>query len=135
VLDVGTGTGLLAVAAAKRGARQVVGCDNDPEATAAARRHAHLNGVALHVVQADGGRPFRARVFDLVLANLVAPLLLARREELRALLAPRGTLVLSGLLDRDVREVCEVFGAALGAPRVTTDGEWAALVFEAPARS
>ena len=128
VLDVGTGTGLLAVAAAKRGASLAVGADNDPEATHAAARHAALNQVAVCVVQADGGRAFPPGAFDLVLANLMAPLLLERRAELAALLAPGGVLVLSGLLDTDVAEVKAGY-ASLGLPAVRSDGEWAALVF------
>ena len=128
VLDVGTGAGLLAVAAAKLGASVVVAADNDPEATHAALGHASLNGVALRVVQADGGRAFRARAFDLVLANLMAPLLLERQAELSALLAPGAALVLSGLLDTDVADVGKAY-AKLGPPALLADGEWAALVF------
>jgi ribosomal protein L11 methyltransferase len=128
VLDVGTGTGLLAVAAAKRGATLVAGVDNDPEATAAARRHAALNEVALHVVQGDGGAPFQPSAFDLVLANLMAPLLIERRRELTALVARGGALVVSGLLESDVAEVSAAYETC-GAPFVRTDGEWAALRF------
>jgi ribosomal protein L11 methyltransferase len=133
VLDVGTGTGLLAVAAAKRGARIVAGVDNDPEATAVARRHAALNEVTLHVVQGDGGAPFQSAAFDLVLANLMAPLLIERRRELAGLLAKGGALVVSGLLETDVDEVQAAYEAC-GAPSVRTDGEWAALHFRAPSR-
>ena len=128
MLDVGTGTGLLAVAAAKLGASLVVGTDNDPEASASARRHAALNRVSISVVQADGGRPFRTGGFDVVLANLMAPLLLERRSELASLLTRDGTLILSGLLDTDVAEVTAVYDG-LGPPQVHADGEWAALVF------
>jgi ribosomal protein L11 methyltransferase len=128
VLDLGTGAGLLAVAAAKRGAAFVAGVDNDPEATTAARRHAELNAVRIHVVQGDGGRPFRPSSFDLVLANLMAPLLLERRLELRGLLTPGAALVLSGLLDSDLAEVGAAYEAC-GVPAVRMDGEWAALVF------
>lgn len=132
VLDVGTGTGFLAVAAAKRGASLSVGTDNDPEATQAARRHASLNCVALGVVQADVAQPFPPRAFDLVLANLMAPLLLERRHELIALLARGATLILSGLLDTDVAEVTAAY-FPLGPPAVRRDGEWAALVLRNPA--
>jgi len=128
VLDVGAGTGLLGVAAARRGARLVAGVDNDPEAVHSVRRHAGLNGVRLLAVLGDGGRPFQAEAFDLVLANLMAPLLLERRDELVRLLAPRAALVLSGLLLADVTEVSQAY-AGLGPPSTETDGEWAALVF------
>ncbi|HSD29059.1 MAG TPA: 50S ribosomal protein L11 methyltransferase, partial [Vicinamibacteria bacterium] len=101
-LDLGAGTGLLAVAAVRLGASFVCASDIDPEATASSHHHARLNGAGLRVVRADGGRAFRAGSFDLVLANLMALLLVDRAAEIRALLAPGGALVLSGLLVEDV---------------------------------
>jgi ribosomal protein L11 methyltransferase len=128
VIDVGTGTGILAIAASRLGARVVVASDNDPDATTSARAHARLNGVALLVVRADGPRPFVPGAFDLVLANLTTPLLVAHARGLAALRAPTGALVLSGLLETDIGEV-EAAYAGLGSPRVRHDGEWAALVY------
>lgn len=127
-VDVGTGTGLLAVAAAKRGARTVVGVDLDPEAIRSAGQHAQLNAVDLHVVLADGGRAFRAGAFELVLANLMAALLRERRDELRSLLAPAGLLVLSGILDSEAKEVASAY-SLLGTPQVRLEGEWVSLEF------
>jgi ribosomal protein L11 methyltransferase len=131
-LDLGSGTGLLAVAAARLGAGPVVASDVDPEAAASSQLHARLNATRLHVVQADGGRPFRRAAFDLVLANLMALFLIDRAEEVRGLVAPGGALVLSGLLLDDVPPVREAY-AASGTPREHTLGEWAALVFETAA--
>ena len=128
-LDLGSGTGLLAIAAARLGAGPVVASDVDPEAAASSQLHAQLNATRLHVVQADGGRPFRPATFDLVLANLMALFLIDRAEEVRGLVAPGGALVLSGLLLDDVPPVREAY-AASGTPREHTLGEWAALVFE-----
>ncbi len=128
-LDLGSGTGLLGIAAARLGAAPVVASDIDPEATLSSRLHAELNAARLHVVQADGGRPFRPGSFDLVLANLMALFLIDRAEEVQALVAPGGALVLSGLLLDDVPPVREAY-AASGTPREHTLGEWAALVYE-----
>jgi len=75
------------VAAQRLGARTVVASDLDSEATAASCLHARLNDAPLLVVRADGGTAFRARAFELVLANLTAPLLVARSAEIRRLLA------------------------------------------------
>jgi ribosomal protein L11 methyltransferase len=126
VLDVGTGSGILAVAAALCGARCVIGADLDPEALASARRHAVLNAVQVRLVQADGGRPFAARAFGLVLANLSAGLLMERRDELRALPAAGGTLVLAGFLETEAELVRQAYG---GRPEeLRRAGEWAALV-------
>lgn len=128
-LDLGAGTGILAVAASRLGASPVIASDIDPEATAASRAHAGLNGTRLQVVRADGGRGFGPASFDLVLANLMALLLVDRSAEIRALLAAGGALVLSGLLQGDVELVHEAF-AACGTPLDLRDGEWAALVYE-----
>lgn len=126
VIDVGAGTGILAVAALRRGARLAVAADFDPEATASSALHGRLNGVPLRVVEADGGRPFRARAFDVVLANLMAPLLIERADELAALGAADAVLILSGLLTEDVEAVSRAYGR-FGSIEVRADGEWAAL--------
>lgn len=126
VVDVGAGTGILAIAGLRLGARLAVASDFDPEASASAALHARLNQVPLRVVEADGGRPFRPRSFDVVLANLMAPLLLERAGELAGLCAPAGVLILSGLLTDDVEAVAAAF-ATHGAVEPRTDGEWAAL--------
>jgi ribosomal protein L11 methyltransferase len=133
VLDVGTGTGLLALAAARRGARAVIGVDNDPEALASAARHARLNGVDLHLVQGDGAVPFAAGGCDLVLANLTAPLLLAQRPALGAAVRPGGAVVLSGLLVEDEPAVRAAY-ESLGPVAARLDGEWASLLVRAAAR-
>jgi ribosomal protein L11 methyltransferase len=126
VIDIGAGTGILAVAALRRGARVSVATDFDPEATASSALHGRLNDVPLHVVEADGGRPFRAHAFDVVLANLMAPLLIERADELAALCAKDAVLILSGLLTEDVDAVTAAY-AKHGAVEARTDGEWAAL--------
>ena len=128
-LDLGSGTGLLAIAASRLGAAPVCASDLDPEATASSQLHARLNSTRLAVARADGGRGFRAAAFDLVLANLMAPLLIERAQEIQRLLAPGGVLVLSGLLTPDVPAVTAAF-AACGPPATRQDGEWAALVFQ-----
>ncbi len=127
VLDIGTGTGLLAVAARHLGATVVVAADIDPEAIASARLHARLNAVDLRVVRADGGGAFRARAFDLVIANLSAPLLRQRAREITALRRPEGALVLSGLLAEDVADIAAAY-APLGPLETRLDGEWACLI-------
>jgi ribosomal protein L11 methyltransferase len=127
-LDLGCGTGLLAIAAARRGASRVVACDVDPEAVLSAAHHSRLNRVALGITRADGARAFQDRVFDLVLANLTAPLLLERAREISSLLAPAGSLVLSGFLAEDEPALAGAY-AALARPETLADGEWRALVF------
>jgi ribosomal protein L11 methyltransferase len=129
VADVGTGSGILAVAAAQLGATAVAACDNDPESTDSARRHAALNDVAIGVALADGGRAFRAAQFDTVLANITGPLLIERAAELAALARPGGHLVLAGLLTEEAPRVTSAY-APFGTASATTRGEWTGLVIE-----
>lgn len=103
ILDIGTGSGVLAIAAARVFRRPVVAGDVDPVAVATARANARANraGALVRVVHADGTNAPAIRAgapYDLVLANIVlAPLKLLARPVAR-LLAPRATMVLSGLL-------------------------------------
>jgi ribosomal protein L11 methyltransferase len=130
VLDVGGGSGILAIAAAVLGAGPVAAVDIDPDAAESARLHAGLNAVDLLVVLGDGGKPFAPGVFDLVLANLTAPLLLEKRLEIAALCGPSSRVVLAGFLREDADRVAGAY-APLGALTPSVDGEWAALVIEA----
>lgn len=133
VLDVGTGTGILAFAAAKAVRRRVVAGDIDPVAIAVARDNARANGVApwLDLYVGPGIRApqaARARHFDLVFANILAKPLRRLAPDLAGVVAPGGTLVLSGLLARDVPGVLSAYraqGFAL-AKRRDLEG-WAAL--------
>lgn len=127
VLDLGTGTGILAVASALRGARSATGVDIDPEAIDSARHHARLNGVEVRLVLGDGGRPFAPASFDLVLANLTAALLRERRDEIPRLCAPGAAAVLAGFLTEDAAAIREAY-RGLGPATLRTDGEWAAFV-------
>jgi ribosomal protein L11 methyltransferase len=103
-LDIGTGSGILAIAAAKALRRPVLASDIDSEAARVARHHARRNGLArpVRVVCAPGyrSRAVRRRRYDLVFANILArPLALLARDLARAL-TPGGTAILGGLLQR-----------------------------------
>lgn len=130
VVDLGAGSAILAIAALKLGATAATAVDIDPEAIAAARSHASLNRVPLRIVQCDGGAAFRPGRFDVVVANLNAPLLRQRRDEILRLLRPGGSLVLSGFLLDDLPEIRAAYGGA-GEVTQRADGEWAALILSA----
>jgi ribosomal protein L11 methyltransferase len=103
-LDIGTGSGILAIAAAKRLHRPVLASDIDGAAVHVAAHHARRNGLAgrVRVVCAPGyrSRAVRGRRYDLILANILArPLALMARDLARAI-APGGVAVLAGLLER-----------------------------------
>jgi ribosomal protein L11 methyltransferase len=103
-LDIGTGTGILAIAAAKTLRRRVVARDIDAGAVRTARRNTMRNGVAglTRIGHAPGyrGRELRGRRYDLVFANILAVPLALQAIELAGKLAPGGRAVLSGLLRR-----------------------------------
>jgi len=127
VLDVGTGSGILGVAALLRGAGRVTAVDIDEEALSCARQHAALNGVALRLVRADGAGAVRRGAFDLVLANISAALLHEACDELSAACAPAGTIVLSGFLAEDAEGLAQAY-ARVGRIERLEDGEWSALM-------
>ncbi len=129
VLDVGTGSGILAIAATRLGAWVVVGVENDPEALPSAVAHARINHAPVHLVRGDGAGALRARAFNVVIANITAPALCAAQAGITAACRPGGAIVLSGLLREEVAQVAEAYAEA-GAPAVLTDGDWAALVIQ-----
>ena len=115
VLDLGCGSGILAIAAAKLLRRRVLAVDIDPEAVRVTRRNARRNGVAglVRCVRANGYRHAainRAAPYALVLANILAGPLARLAHELSRHLAPRGAAVLSGLL---VTQEAQVLAAHL----------------------
>ncbi len=128
VLDVGTGTGVLAIAAHKLGARGVVGIDNDPVAVELAREAASRNGAELEELSArtldelDG-------VFDLVLANIVANTLVELAPAIAS--RTRDRLVLAGVLSHQQAEVEAAYCAQGLIPAgAKAMGEWVRIEME-----
>jgi ribosomal protein L11 methyltransferase len=110
ILDLGTGSGILAMAAAHLRRRRVLATDIDPWSVRVARANAARNGLApaLRVLRADGWTsPVLARhaPYDLVFANILARPLCAMARHLARALAPGGTAILAGLLERQARWV------------------------------
>jgi len=108
LLDLGTGTGVLAMAGARFGARRVVGTEADPSALEVARDNLSRNGFAPGAVelrQEDVTERLPAESYDLVCANLYADLLLRVIPRLDQLLRVEGRACLSGILDRQERDV------------------------------
>src|SRR6187402_2640773 len=137
VLDIGTGTGVLAIAAAKALRVPVLASDIDPEAVRIARENARLNGIApfLEYLHAAGlGAPrFRTRApFDLVFANILLPPLKRLAGPMRPLLAPGAHVVLSGLLAAQEQAALAAYRPhGLTLVRRIPLGEWVTLVLRA----
>jgi len=129
VLDVGTGTGVLAIAAIKLGAGTAIAIDNDEWAYANAYENGRLNGVSellevrmgdLQVVPETG--------FDCIVANIQKNVIVAMLPELCKRLRRGGQLMLSGLLRQEGPSVTEALGAlGLKIVESRSEGEWVAL--------
>ena len=139
VLDVGTGSGILAISAALEGASEVYALDMDPVSVEVARENADLNEVAdrVHVDQGTlrggegaGGIPLHSRAgYDLLLVNILAEVIVAMAPGLSEALREGGTLVASGIILEKAPQVVEAL-AAQGlaiAQRLDEDG-WVALI-------
>jgi ribosomal protein L11 methyltransferase len=130
MLDVGTGSGILALVALVLGAASARAIDVDPDAVALAAENAERNGlrerfdVDVSPVETLGAR------FDLVVANIEASVLIALAEPLSRRVAKDGVLVLSGILQERAAQVRQAF-AGFDLASSPSQGEWAALVLRA----
>lgn len=130
VFDVGCGSGVLAIAAAKLGAAEVIAVDNDPEAVAIARENVAINRCADVVATSTTATADVPTTFPIVVANILPHILESLRDALWAHVSPGGALVLSGILLTEAPRMRQVFdreGAAFVEQR--DDGEWCALVW------
>jgi ribosomal protein L11 methyltransferase len=126
-LDVGTGTGLLAIAADKLGFPDVEGIDTDPLAIAAAKENAALNRTTVLRLR-EGDLSGSAGPYDMIVANLISGTLLTLAGEIASRLGVGGYAVLSGILRGQEDEVigaCESAGLSLVERH--TDGKWISL--------
>ena len=127
VLDLGTGSGILAIAAAKLGAAEVVAVDIDPDACAAARDNARVNEVA-GLIRFGDTLDAVDGAFDVVVANLLATTLIELADRLAARLAPGGILIGAGVLADEAAAVRAAWRAAgLRATDEDVDEGWVAL--------
>lgn len=130
VLDVGTGSGILALVALVLGASRARATDIDPDAVSLAIENAERNGLGERL--AADTTPIEAitDVYDLVAANIEASVLVTMAAPLIRAVKPGGVLVLSGILRERADEVKRAF-AALTLTESPEQGEWSALVFRA----
>jgi ribosomal protein L11 methyltransferase len=127
VLDVGTGSGVLALAAWKLGAADVVAVDHDPDALQNARENIARNGAgpSIDIIEDEVGS-LRIQRADIVLANLTGAVLVRYADELRALAVDGGYLILSGFAPQDAVVVCSAF-KGLQVIDQQSEGDWTAL--------
>lgn len=133
VIDVGTGSGILGLAAAKLGAKSVIMTDIDPVAVEAANRNAKLNKVdgvckATLTNLLDG----IVGAGDIVVANITAEVLAFLVKDIRSYVKEGGVVILSGILNDRLEKVINAYEkTGLKTKETLTDGEWSAVVFEA----
>lgn len=133
-LDLGTGSGILAIAMAKEGVAPIVAADNDPVAVEIARENMRLNGVAdrVEAVLSQGFRNAKLRrraPYGLIVANILARPLMRMAPALVRYLAPAATVVLSGLLDVQADGVAAAYSRhGLEVAGHVDRGEWRTLI-------
>lgn len=128
LLDIGTGSGILAIAGAKLGAIGVTAVEVDPVALAVARENARINGVASKIVFRET-LPSRSR-YRWVVANVTAPVLIELSEAVTDRVGPGGTLILSGILESEWRGVFLRYRERFTLVRRIQREEWITLLLE-----
>lgn len=126
VLDVGTGSGILAVLAARLGAPYVRAIDIAPASVAVTRANAAANGVGEMIDVSTTPLADVEEPADIVIANLLAPMLIELADDLRRVTKPAGTLLISGILADDHDHVLAALRPLRPVATVTSDG-WAAV--------
>jgi ribosomal protein L11 methyltransferase len=130
VLDVGTGSGILALVALSLGAARARGIDVDPDAVLVARENATRNGLAARVDFDTAPLSDVKATYDVVVANIEARVLIPMATEIAARVRPGGLLILSGVLNEQKDEVLRAYGGC--ASDVRAAGEWVAVVIARP---
>jgi ribosomal protein L11 methyltransferase len=134
VLDLGTGSGILAIAAAKQGAASVLALDVDEIAVAAAQENVAANQVASTVHVQAGSMAKAGGPYDLILVNILAGVICELMGQgLGRLLRPGGILIASGIIDFQEAQVQEAFRASgLEIAGRLTEQDWLALIARSP---
>jgi len=130
-VDVGTGSGLLAIAASRLGASRVLAMDDDSSAFHAAQDNLTLNRAADVSLRLVDIRSVTLEPFDVVMANLTAPLIREAASRLADLTAPGGHLILSGFMTTEEADVLGAFGGFTPKAR-TEEEEWVCVTLQRP---
>ena len=129
-LDVGTGSGILAIALARLGARAIWAIDNDDVALTVARENLRANGVAKRV-HLSGIKPSGIkRTFSVVVANLTVETILTVAAAFEKKVAPKGYLILSGILHQKAGEITRRFGVKFKTVKRKRAREWQTLLLQ-----
>jgi ribosomal protein L11 methyltransferase len=130
VLDAGTGSGILAIIAAKLGASGVFGFDIEPEAIDNARHNAQLNKVSEVQFEIGDSSVIPSEVYQLILANINRNVLMEILSKLCSHLSPNGHLILSGILNEDKTEILDQLPPGVKFIDEVNKEEWAGIVLK-----
>ena len=129
-LDVGTGTGLLAIAASKLGYDQVVAVDTDPLAIDASRKNLGLNHI-VNVELREGSIADAPGTFDCIVANIISGVLILLAHEISSRLKPSGIAIISGILAEEADDVIKAYEqTGLKFIEDYPDDKWVSLVLQ-----
>ncbi|MBW6503826.1 50S ribosomal protein L11 methyltransferase [bacterium] len=129
VLDVGTGTGILAIAARKLGAGHVTAIDIDPVACAETAENIGLNGIDTGIDVIEGGIESANDRYDVIIANLRTPLLVDLMDRMTGRLAAHGLAVFSGIMEMELHPFLSLLeGHRMEIPELERIGGWMTVV-------
>ena len=130
VLDVGTGTGILAMAAAIFGAEHVTAIDNDPQAVDVAVANINLNGLDKKVRTSDSPLNDIQDSYELICANIVHDVLVAMAQDFKRILVPGGHIILAGILQGEQESnILNIYNKlGMGPVQVEHEGEWTGIL-------
>lgn len=130
VLDVGTGTGILAMAAAVFGAQKVIAIDNDPEAVRAAGNNVRQNTLNAKIEVSSAPLADIHGAFDLICANIVHDVLVEMVPEFKRLIVPGGYIILAGILSGDqVKSIARTYGKyGMEVVETQNEGDWTGIL-------
>ncbi len=135
IADIGCGTGILAIAAAKAGCRHILASDSDPVAITVTRENMQLNNVSPHIrafpAMGMAHRRYHGRRFDLILANILASPLRFLASDFERHLTDRGQIIIAGLLNEQARSVIARYRqVGLRIEQKIIIGPWTSLRFK-----
>jgi ribosomal protein L11 methyltransferase len=128
LLDVGTGTGILSVAAVRLGARSVIACDIDVDSVDVADANIHRDDITVHLF-AGSVKAVASESVDTIVANINATTIGMLAADLWRVLRPGGRLITSGFLTRDVDRVRLALAALQEIDRID-DNDWLSLIYQ-----